>query len=106
MRSFIIGARQTDEVRSCRARILAAEKRAQADPSLRVGNLVYAALCACEDLAGTPLTELMTHCHKIYFATEYVKSVCSWFVEPRVLSVFITLMKSCTRTLPHQQLLW
>lgn len=106
VRSVITAARQTDEVRACRVRILVAEKRALADPTQRLSSQVYTALCACEDLAGTPLSDLMTHCHKIYFATEYVKPICSWFVEPRVLSVFIALMKSCTRTLPHQQLLW
>jgi hypothetical protein len=93
-----------DEI-NCRLRVRDVEWKAIKEPTLLLKYRLQAALDVCEDLGSASLAELKDSCTLIHLASEYSKVCCCAIVEPRALSILFTLIKSCTRSIPHQKLL-
>ena len=75
-------------------------------PYKKLHNRMVHALETCECLTETPLAELTEACQTMFMATSYSKECCELFAHNSDhLRVILMLIKSCTRSVPHQQLL-
>jgi len=90
-------------LRQVRAKLADANRKACAQPSQCLGNRTK---CALETLLSTKsITHIKRCCITLEFSTTYSKSCCEAFVAVEAHSVLFELMRSCNRSLPHQDLL-
>ena len=97
----------TPEIRRCYHRVKEAESYAASHKEYTLYYRTKAAIEILEnEVSIKSVTEMKSVCHILYTTTMYSPVCCRLLTDTWVLSSFLSLMKSCTRSLPHQELLW
>lgn len=96
-------AKCSAKVTALRHRIKLAEKKARADPSLRLGKRTTAALTTLQN--GKQISQLLKALQFLQMSTQVSKYCCASFAECGAPTVLFGLLRSCNRSQPHQELL-
>jgi len=86
-------------------RIQLAEQRALADPSLRLGKQTQMALHTLQSSSGKMISSLLKACQTLELSTQLSHRCSRAFAEAGASKVLFTLIRSCNRSTPHQELL-
>ena len=86
-------------------RIQLAEQRALADPSLRLGKQTQMALHTLQSSSGKMISALLKACQTLELSTQLSHRCSRAFAEAGASKVLFTLIRSCNRSTPHQELL-
>lgn len=84
-------------------RIRAAEARARADPSLKLGKQTTAALRTLQ--TGKMISHVLKACQTLELSTQLSRRCCEAFAHAQAADILFTLLRSCNRSTPHQELL-
>jgi abnormal spindle-like microcephaly-associated protein len=102
-RAVLIRRRISAKVTAMRLRIQAAEAKARADPSLRLGKQTVAALHTLQ--TGKMISALLKACQVLQLSTQVSRYCCEAFAQAEAASILFGLLRSCNRSQPHQELL-
>ena len=95
------------EIRRIYHRVKDAESYASAHKECTLYNRTKAAIEILEnEVSIKSVVEMKSVCQVLYTTTMYSPVCCRLLTDTWALSSFLSLMKSCTRSLPHQELLW
>lgn len=95
--------RTTARIDALRLRIQQAERRAIADPSLRLGKQTIAALHTLQ--SGKMISQLLKACQTLQLSTQLSRYCCEAFAQAGAAAILFGLLRSCNRSTPHQELL-
>jgi abnormal spindle-like microcephaly-associated protein len=95
--------KNSKNVTAARRRIRAAELKARADPSLRLGKRTVAALATLQN--GKQVSQILKALQFLQVSTQISKHCCASFAEGGATAVLFGLLRSCNRSQPHQELL-
>lgn len=90
---------------SMRQRVRLAEARVSDDPGLQLKNRVAQALIICGAINAHSITAILQSCTVLCVSTEYSLSICMSLLDSSVMINLLSVLKSCSRSLPHQQVL-
>jgi len=102
-RSVIIRRHLCKTVKVALKRLNAAHKRSNQNPELRLGNQTIAALSTLQK--GKMISHVLKACQTLETSTHYSQVCCKNFVLSSASKVLFTLIRSCNRSTPHQELL-
>jgi len=102
-----VHVRETNKTKVSAAlkRIKAAEQKALADPSLRIGRQTQSALQTLQSCSGKMISALLKACQTLEFSTQLSHRCSRAFAEAGASKVLFALIRSCNRSTPHQELL-
>jgi hypothetical protein len=83
--------------------LLFLKQKALANPHLLLSSQVTAAIDILQH--GKMVSQYIKSCQKLQFATQVSYNSCEIFVRARCTSILFTLVQSCNRSAPHQELL-
>lgn len=84
-------------------RIKAADARAAADPSLKLGKQTMAALKVLQ--TGKMISQLLSACQTLELSSQVSRYCCEAFAQAGASDILFSLLRSCNRSTPHQELL-
>jgi abnormal spindle-like microcephaly-associated protein len=84
-------------------RIKEADSRARADPSLKLGKQTSAALKVLQ--TGKMISQLLKACQTLELSTSLSRYCCEAFAQAGAPNILFSLLRSCNRSTPHQELL-
>eukprot|EP01034_Spumella_vulgaris_P023201 gene23201-29397_t len=90
-------------LQTLRRRIKDADCRARADPSLKLGKQTSAALKVLQ--SGKMISQLLKACQTLELSTSLSKYCCEAFAQAGAPDILFSLLRSCNRSTPHQELL-
>ena len=105
VRARHVRAHNKAKVNAALKRIQLAEQRALADPSLRLGKQTQMALHTLQSCSGKMISSLLKACQTLELSTQLSHRCSRAFAEAGASKVLFTLIRSCNRSTPHQELL-
>ena len=105
VRARRVRAHNNAKVNAALKRIQLAEQRALADPSLRLGKQTQMALHTLQSCSGKMISAFLKACQTLELSTQLSHRCSRAFAEAGASKVLFTLIRSCNRSTPHQELL-
>ena len=102
-RSVLVRRRCSKKIAELRSRIKASDIRARADPSLHLGKQTQNALHILQ--TGKMISQLLKACQTLQLSTSLSRRCCEAFAQAGAASILFSLLRSCNRSTPHQELL-
>ena len=102
-RSILVRRKQPPVVRNCLQRLNAAHERSNACPEMRLGRQTEVALRALQ--SGKMISHVLRACQTLETCTAFSQVCCKNFVVSSASNILFSLIRSCNRSTPHQELL-
>lgn len=102
-RAYRIRAKNSAIVCEVLKRLQIAEKRAVADPSMRLGKRTQVALQVLQ--SGKMISQLLKACQTLELSTQLSRYCGEAFAQAGASRILFALIRSCNRSTPHQELL-
>jgi abnormal spindle-like microcephaly-associated protein len=102
-RSLLIRRRMPIEIAKVYQRIKKANETSEKNPQLRLGNQTNEAISIL--LKGKMISQVLRACQTLELSTQYSTVCCHRFVKSAASKNLFSLICSCNRSTPHQELL-
>lgn len=102
-RSLAVRRSMPRDVANMHTRIKRADQNSIQNPQLRLGNQTNEAISIL--LKGKMISHILRACQTLELATLYSSVCCLRFVQSAASKILFTLICSCNRSTPHQELL-
>jgi hypothetical protein len=102
-RSLLVRRRMPREIANAYQRIQNANETSKKSPQLRLGNQTNEAISIL--LKGKMISQVLRACQTLELSTLYSKVCCHRFVQSAASKILFSLICSCNRSTPHQELL-
>ena len=102
-RALQVRRQMTTQVRVVYENIMVANAHARSNPEMKLSTRTQAALLTLQK--GKMISHVLKACQTLEYSTSYSVVCCSNFVIASASKILFTLIRSCNRSTPHQELL-
>ena len=102
-RACKVRSKSIKAVRMMRSTLKECEIKAKANPNQCLGKRTLAALQVLQN--GKMISHLLKACQTLELSTQLSRPCCESFAHAGAASILFTLLRSCNRSTPHQELL-